>query len=77
MALKNIYTLDGPGGIDQVEGFVVVADNELEARELAASQPGDEGKDYWFRFDVAVLQVGTALPHIAGSDVILRSYNRG
>jgi hypothetical protein len=74
---KNIYALSGAGGIDRVEGFVVVAADELEARSLAASQPGDEGADYWFRPDVTVVHIGTALPSIAGSDIVLRAFHAG
>jgi hypothetical protein len=74
---KNIYVLTGKGGIDKAEGFVVVAEDAQEARQLAASQPGDEGGDYWHRPDVTVTHIGRAFEHIAGPDIILRAFHAG
>jgi hypothetical protein len=74
---KLIFTLDGPGGIDQVEGFVIVADDALAARKLAAAKAGNEGASYWFREDTLVLVIGRALPSIATSDVVLRAFHAG
>lgn len=75
--MKGIYVLTGQGGIDKAEGFVVVAESEPEARQLAASQAGDEGSDYWYRPDVTVTHVGVAFAHIAGPDILLRAFHAG
>jgi len=75
--VKNIYVLSGRGGIDEAEGFVVVAGDEQEARQLAAGRPGDEGADFWFRQDVTVVHVGTALESIASPDIVLRAFHAG
>jgi hypothetical protein len=75
--VKNIYVLSGRGGIDEAEGFVVVAGDEQEARQLAAGRPGDEGADFWFRPDVTVVHVGTALESIACPDIVLRAFHAG
>lgn len=36
-------------GYDKAHGFVIRADSERQARELAASKAGYEGKEAWFR----------------------------
>ncbi len=60
---------------DATFGFVVRADEESEARELAATDPGDEGKGPWL--DPAA----TACVCIGEGDgepgIILRDFNAG
>lgn len=49
MSRKMLFKLDAIGGndLDCVEAFVIRADSESEARVIAATQPGDEGADFW------------------------------
>jgi len=45
----NLYVITQPDGgdFDEVNGFVIAATDETEARLLACERPGDEGGHVW------------------------------
>lgn len=76
----NVYVLRrGPMSkprYDAAFGFVVVADDEAQARQMAAQQCGDEGPDVWLSGKLTVDILGEALPgHMP--NVWLRDFNAG
>jgi hypothetical protein len=77
--VKNIYVLNRAEAAlyNEAEGFVVVAGDEQQARQLAARRAGEEGRGYWLRPDVTVVHIGTAFERIAGQDIVLRAFNAG
>ena len=75
----NIYLLKRPDdevGYDEVAGFILVAPNGKEARELAANECGDEGHDTWTTPLVASCRkVGTSVRK--SKHVLLQSFKHG
>lgn len=63
-------------GYDEYIGFVVSADNETEAREIASEQFADEGKDKWHsQLDVSATLI--ALNSTQPKGIVLESFNAG
>ena len=72
----NIYIIKRTDAIgwDEYEGFVVVAKNEQEAREIASKEAADEGEDIWFNHAYTRCEVVDTL---VGPRVVLSSFNAG
>lgn len=47
--MLNLYRLvrEGGCGWDEVQGFVIAAESETQAREIASSRAEDEGRIVW------------------------------
>jgi hypothetical protein len=72
----NIWLLErrGKTGYDEVEGFIVIADTEEEARRYASQKPGDEGKNVWLNSLLShCMLVTSAWPN----GVLIRSFRAG
>lgn len=69
------YGSDTPwaGIYDMANGFVVMAENEYNARRLASLECGDEGEDAW------LLAEHSYCEEVTGNDeqIILRSFHAG
>lgn len=63
-------------GHDEVAGFVIRADTAKRARELAAAQCGDEGKEAWLFATVSSSHL-LALDVSGREGVILRDFRAG
>lgn len=74
----NIYLLERKGsiGYDEYYGFVICANSEQRAREIANVRHSDEGKIWNDREKVKVEEVGTAYA-LAEEGIILDSFNAG
>ena len=75
--MLNLYLLTPPHshGLDEAMSFVVRAADPCSARELAAEQCGNEGKETWLNPALSSCQLLTGLPSYSG--VICREYNAG
>lgn len=76
----NIYLLkrDNKVGYDEYDGFVIAANTEDEARQMAAEEAADEGKNIWLSpvsDDVRVVKIG--INDYPNPEIILDSFNAG
>jgi hypothetical protein len=72
MKLYLIERID-PIGYDEYIGFVIAAESEAEAREMAAYLPGDEGAEIWKTAPIrCIADVTGETP-----GVVLYSFNAG
>ena len=62
------------GGYDVASGFVVRASNERDARSIAHTDHGDEGKDTWLNEDYSSCDVLTS---DGPFEIIIRDFNAG
>lgn len=61
---------------DQVVEFIIIAETQQEAREMASDQPGDEGAHVWLdRRKSTIKELGTATKPCE-SRVVIRDYNQ-
>ena len=59
---------------DESGGFVVLANDEAEARQLASSWHGDEGKDTWLSQASSTCE---AISTYGEPRIVLRDFNPG
>lgn len=72
--LKPATRGDERWGYDCAYGFVVRAETELDARELAAEEHGDEGVKSWIRPEDTTCE--ELLPE-GSAQVVLRDFHAG
>jgi hypothetical protein len=64
-------------GYDEASGFVVIAEDVVQAAAFASMEHGDEGMDFWLlKSKTVIKEIGEAT---AGSEpgVVLRDFNAG
>ena len=66
-------------GYDEVEGFVIIAVNSPQARNLASKHAGDEGADTWQKKGKSTcIPIGVPEPKLAQREqILLRAFNAG
>ncbi len=73
--MLNLYRLEREGGIgfDEVKGFVIAAESESQARDIAMSRAADEGPSIWREIYCEFIGTTTTL----SEGVVLGSFNPG
>ena len=67
-------------GYDEANGFVILADDSKQAREIAAQKCGDEGVDVWMQAHLSKCELigcASGLWTNRKSQVVLRDFNTG
>lgn len=78
----NIYSLErvesDEFGYDEMYGCVIIAQDEMQAREYASKHCGDEGPDKWLGLRVAVRLLGRPMrPALAALEMVCRDFHAG
>lgn len=76
MKNRKLYLVERKGevGYDELCGAVIIADSKKDARAMASTRAGDEGKSIWFSKKVKVSVIGS---HRSKPRIILRDFNAG
>ena len=62
---------------DIYDEFIICAHSETEARELAASECGDEGEEVWLNNNLSTIEIIADTTRIKVVEVVMSSYNSG
>ena len=74
MKLYHVRRLNNDCDWDEANGFIVRAMNEKEARELAASDCGSEGKEVWLDPKKTGCKV---LQNVGETEIIMQDFCAG